>query len=67
MKNQDIRYAASAAGVKLWQIADELGVADYRLSKMMRHELDSSEKAAIRTIIRRLSKEENDAEDKADR
>lgn len=66
MKNQDIRSAASAAGVKLWQIADELGVADYRFSKMMRHELDSTDKAAIRAIIRRLSEEEKDATDQTD-
>lgn len=66
MKNRDIRSAASAAGVKLWQIADELGVADYRFSKMMRHELNSTEKAAICTIISRLSKEDNDAPNKAD-
>ena len=28
MSNQDIRHTATEAGVKLWQIADALGMAD---------------------------------------
>lgn len=33
VKNQDIRNAAKKAGVKLWQIADELGMWDSTLVK----------------------------------
>lgn len=57
MYNQDIRRAAAGAGVKLWQIADALGIADCSLSRKLRKELPEKEKARILSIIERLSKE----------
>lgn len=57
MKNQDVREAAKAAGVKIWQIADVLGIRDYSLSRKLRYELDEAEKRHILQIIEQLSKE----------
>lgn len=57
MKNQEIRRAAAGAGVKLWQIAEELGIADCSLSRKFRRELPEAEKLEIFSIIDRLSKE----------
>ena len=57
MANRDIRDAATAAGVRLWQVADALGLADGTLSRRMRHELPQSEKEKILDIIRALEKE----------
>lgn len=57
MTNQDIRRTAAGAGVKLWQIADELGIADCSLSRKLRKELPQEDKARIFSIIERLSKE----------
>lgn len=57
MKNQEIRRAAAGAGVKLWQIAEELGIADCSLSRKLRRELPEAEKLEIFSIIDRLSKE----------
>lgn len=54
MKNIDIRTEASNAGVKLWQIAEKLGVNDGNFSRKLRQELSSEEKAKIRTIISEL-------------
>lgn len=51
MKNIDIRTEASNAGVKLWQIAEKLGVNDGNFSRKLRQELSSEEKAIIRAII----------------
>ncbi|WP_295629755.1 hypothetical protein [uncultured Intestinimonas sp.] len=57
MSNQDIRRTAAGAGVKLWQIADALGIADCSLSRKLRKELPQEEKEEIFTIIQKLSQE----------
>ena len=57
MANQDIRRAAAGAGVKLWQVADSLGIADCSLSRKLRRELPQAEKEKIFSIIERLEKE----------
>lgn len=57
MNNQDIRRSAAGAGVKLWQIADVLGIADCSLSRKLRKELPQPEKEKIMSIIERLSNE----------
>ena len=54
MKNIDIRTDAQKSGVKLWQIADELGLSDCNFSRKLRKELPDSEKEKIRQIIVRL-------------
>lgn len=57
MNNQDIRHTATEAGVKLWQIADALGMADCSFSRKLRKDLPQDEKAKIFAIIQRLAKE----------
>ncbi len=57
MSNQDIRRMAAGAGVKLWQIADALGIADCSLSRKLRKELAQEEKEKIFSIIQSLSQE----------
>lgn len=57
MTNNDVRRAAAGAGVKLWQVADKLGIADCSLSRKLRKELPQEEKDRIFDIIDKLSKE----------
>ncbi len=57
VKNQDIRNAAKKADVKLWQIAEKLGIWDATLSKKLRKELPQEEKEKIFGIIAELAKE----------
>lgn len=57
MANFDIREAAVSSKVKLWQIADELGIADSNFSRKLRKELPKEEKERILSIIKQLSKE----------
>lgn len=57
MCNMDIRCMAGANGIKLWQIADALGIADCSLSRKLRKELPDEEKKAIFAIIQDLSQE----------
>lgn len=55
--NQDIRRTAAGAGVKLWQIAEALGMADCSLSRKLRRELSAEEKKKVFEIIDRLAEE----------
>lgn len=55
--NLEIKLKAKEAGVKLWQIADRLGMNDGNFSRKLRHELPVSEKLKILTIIKQISKE----------
>lgn len=48
---------AAGNGVRLWQIAEALGIADCSLSRKMRKELPPDEKERIVRIIRELSRE----------
>lgn len=57
MANQDIRRTAAGSGVKLWQIAEALGIADCNLSRKLRKELSREEKDRIFAIIKELSRE----------
>lgn len=56
MANQDIRRAAAAAGVKLWQIADAFGISDSSLSRKLRKELTDGEKEKFFSIIENFEK-----------
>ncbi len=55
MRNLDIRAEVKAAGIKLWQIAEQLGMSDSSFSRCLRHELPDLKKAEIRKIIQDLS------------
>lgn len=56
MANQDVRRAAAGAGVKLWQVAEALGIADCSLSRKLRKELSQAEKERMFSIIEAISK-----------
>lgn len=53
-RNQDIKQEAKTAGVRLWQIAERLGLTDGNFSRKLRHELPTEEKARIMAIIEDL-------------
>lgn len=55
MRNVDIRTEVKEAGVKLWQVAEQLGMSDSAFSRYLRHELPDTKKAQIRKIIRGMS------------
>lgn len=55
MANRDVKLAAAGVGVRMWQIADELGILDSNFSRKLRHELSQEEKKRIFEIIDKLS------------
>ena len=57
MANQDIKIEIKESGIKMWQIADKLGVSDMTLSRKFRYELTVEEKKTIRDIISTMQRE----------
>lgn len=57
MMNDDVRRAAAAKGVRLWQIAEACGMADTSFSKLLRRELPLEKKQEIFAIIDKIAKQ----------
>ncbi len=55
MKNQEIRTAAANSGVKLWQVAEKLGITDSTLSRKLRKEFAPETKERVLSIIQELA------------
>ncbi len=53
--NKDIKELAKSKRVKLWQIANKLGICDGNFSRKLRYELPLYEKRQILNIIENLS------------
>lgn len=60
MQNREIREAAKRYSVKLWQIAERLGVSEFTFSRKLRREVNEDEKAKILSIIENLKAEQED-------
>nr|DAL37216.1 MAG TPA_asm: LAC REPRESSOR HP62/DNA COMPLEX REGULATION, LAC OPERON, LAC [Caudoviricetes sp.] len=54
MCNQDIREYAKAHNVKLWQIANKLGINDGNFSRKLRYELTEETRQQIFKIVDEL-------------
>ncbi len=55
LKNSRVRIAAMETGVKLWQVAERLGINDGNLSRKLRRELPQEEQERILKIIQELA------------
>lgn len=55
--NMKIREKARNSGVRLWQIADALGVQESMFSKKLRKEFSEIEQEKVLMIIDRLAQE----------
>ena len=55
MHNKVIRATAATKGVKLWQIADAIGITDATFSRKLRRELPPEEQEKILGIIQQLA------------
>ena len=54
MQNKDVRRAAAAKGIRLWQLAEACGMADTTFSKLLR-ELPLEKKQEIFAIIDKVA------------
>ena len=55
--NQEIRIEAKRSGVRLWEIAERLGMNDGNFSRKLRRELPREEQDRILAIISDLATE----------
>lgn len=53
--NRDVRAEAFSTGVRLWQVAQELGVTDSTFSRWLRREMTEERKAEVLRAIKRLA------------
>lgn len=53
--NKDLQELASGKGVKQWQIADEIGVGETTLCRMLRRELTPEMKEKVLAAINKLA------------
>lgn len=58
MKNKELRDFAKQKNIKLWQIAEKLGMLDSNFSRILRHELSNEKKQEIMKIIDDLAENE---------
>lgn len=56
MHNTEIRKAIDSAGLRYWQVAEELGVADTTFTKWLRKELPDEKRSQVMEAIEKLSK-----------
>lgn len=57
MKNKDLRDYAKSKAVKLWEIADKLGICEMTMTRKLRYELPTDKKERIKGIIDEIVKE----------
>ncbi|MBQ8133134.1 MAG: hypothetical protein IJ192_01795 [Clostridia bacterium] len=57
MANAEIRIKLAETGVKQYEVADCMGIADTSFSRKLRKELPEAEKLRILSIIDKLSTE----------
>lgn len=58
--NVEIRTAAKAAGVRLWQVAERYGINDGNFSRKLRNELPPNERDKIIGIIGEIAAEKQE-------
>ena len=61
MKNLEIRKASKTRGVKLWEVAEVLGIADSAFSRKLRHELSDAERERVMEAITRAAELKQEA------
>lgn len=57
MKNEIIREKAKKANVFIYQIADELGISEPTMTRMLRYELSKEKQSKMESVIEKISKE----------
>ena len=54
--NMEIRSSAKEAGVKLWEVAEAIGITDGMFSRKLRRELPETERRKILNIVADLAR-----------
>ena len=54
-RNLGIRAYARQRDVRLWEVAEQIGTTDFKLSRALRHELSDEEKKSLIRAIDEIS------------
>lgn len=57
MTGAEVREMILSAGLRLWQVADRLGMTDNSFSRRLRHDFNQTEVDRVRQIIKELQAE----------
>lgn len=57
LANTEIREAAKRNGVRLWQVAEDIGITDASFSRKLRRELPAEERERVLNVIDKLAAE----------
>ncbi|CUO34422.1 MAG: hypothetical protein ACLSXJ_00880 [Clostridium saudiense] len=52
--NEDIKNIAKENNIRLWRVAEKLGVSDSNFSRMLRYKLSKEDKDRILAVIKEL-------------
>jgi len=61
MSNFAVRSEMMKANLKLWEVADAMGIADYTLSRKLRYELPEEEQEKIIRIIHTIKENRHES------
>lgn len=61
MANREIKEAAKKSGVRMWQIAERIGVHEGTFCRKMRHDVSQQERVEIMAIIAELAARKTEA------
>lgn len=53
--NEDIKNIAKENNIRLWRVAERLGVSDSNFSRMLRYKLSKEDRKKILKIIKELT------------
>ena len=51
MRNKDLRDYARVKDVKLWEVAEKIGICDSNFSRLLRRELSTERKEELKRFI----------------
>lgn len=61
LSNNDIRTAAKKNSVRLWELAERLNISEPTITRKLRRELPTEEKARILSLIDEIALEKKNA------
>lgn len=61
-ENNDVRQAAKRNGVALWAVADDLGISEATMTRLLRRKLSDGDRSRVMDAINRLGSRNNASE-----
>lgn len=58
--NEKLKLFIKSKNIKLWQVADKLGIYDTNFSKMLRYKLKDEELNKVYKAVKELEREKNE-------